>query len=332
MKDNNPFQPSAAHNAADSGGAKKRRVMLDGISHDYDDGANMTGADNSNAHPAQNQAAMESIDPELLAQALNETTPPADALPSEEEIAHEAADVNNLLAGNSDTPADDMLEMNDFAENDPMLGNSAESTASPSENENNSDANLDNSQDKLTQNPDNNAPISAIDALAEKSDAKPLGANVGGEKPAKQFTISILTIILFIVTLAGVGCAIYFAWQNNKNANDLADAKAKVQELTEKQEQNGVNSETTTAQFDALQEKITKLTNDNDEKQKTLDENKKTIDEQKKKIDETEKNNTDLTKKVQNISDLTTRTDKMLKKLESIYSDAPTTNARSVTD
>ena len=139
-------------------------------------------------------------------------------------------------------------------------------------------------------------------------------------RPAKKFTISVATIIFFILTLAGIGGTVYFYLQNSDTSSKLADAQAQVDKLTANSNDSATSDNKSNSQYDALQNKITDLTSQNADKQKTLDENKKTIDQLNSKNTELTKSNDDLTKKVQNISDLTTKVDTMMSKLNTIYS------------
>ena len=127
------------------------------------------------------------------------------------------------------------------------------------------------------------------------------------------------TIVFFILTLAGIGGTVYFYMQNNDTSNKLADAKAQVDKLNANSSSSTTSDNKSNSQYDALQNKITDLTSQNADKQKTLDDNKKTIDQLNAKNADLTKSNDDLTKKVQNISDLTTKVDTMVNKLNNIY-------------
>lgn len=100
----------------------------------------------------------------------------------------------------------------------------------------------------------------------------------------KQLTVSVLTIIFFILFAGATATAIYFGIQNNKNVNALGDAQAELQQLKDQNadSSNSANKEST--QFDALQDRIKELTEQNDAKQKTIDENKTTIDNLNKQV------------------------------------------------
>jgi methyl-accepting chemotaxis protein len=162
------------------------------------------------------------------------------------------------------------------------------------------------------------------DTSALTPDPEPIATPPTETKPAKRVTISLLTIIFFILAIAGIAGAVWFYMQNSKNADALADSKAKVQQLEDELSTSATAENTTSGQYDGLSDKIEDLTGKNTESQKTIDDYKKKIDDQTKQITDLTTQNTDLTKKVQNISDLTTKLDTMLKKLDTLL-DAPTT-------
>lgn len=126
---------------------------------------------------------------------------------------------------------------------------------------------------------DTNATKSAISVAADVADnATPaLTAPVvetgkkTTTKPTKQVTISALTIIFFVLFIASTACAVYFGIQNSSNANKLSDAQAQVDELTAKSSENANSTTKQNNNFDALQDKITTLTKESSDKQKTID-------------------------------------------------------------
>lgn len=140
------------------------------------------------------------------------------------------------------------------------------------------------------------SPIGAsLAAAAEAADSKSGGVDIAPTKDAgkgkgtkngqpKQLTVSVLTIIFFILFAGATATAVYFGIQNNKNANALGDAQAELQQLKDQNadSSNSANKEST--QFDALQDRIKDLTEQNDAKQKTIDENKTTIDNLNKQV------------------------------------------------
>ncbi len=205
---------------------------------------------------------------------------------------------------------DSLLGDNDMATNDDFLNSAPDPSA--------------NQPDQLT---------AAIDALPadepgdhkkqskkdKKAAAKAAKASAKNDKPPRQFTISIASIILFLLAAGGIGGTIYYYMQNDANQGKIKTYQAQVAELQNNGASSSDSDNKTSSQFDALQDKITELTKQNEAKQKTLDENKTKIDDLTKKNSDLTKTNDDLTKKVQNISDLTTRVDTMLKKLETIY-------------
>lgn len=140
------------------------------------------------------------------------------------------------------------------------------------------------------------SPISAsLAAAAEVADGKSGGIELTptnqskknkGNKTGqpKQLTISVLTIVFFVLFLGATATAVYFGIQNNKNSNELSDAQAKLQQLTDENNSSTTSSNKSSTQFDALQDKIADLTTQNEEKQKTIDENKTTIDNLNKQV------------------------------------------------
>ena len=122
------------------------------------------------------------------------------------------------------------------------------------------------------------------DVTIDKTPAKKKSAS--GQP--KQLTISLLTIVFCVLFIISTVCAVYFAIQNGKSANQLSDTKAELQELRDKDNASSTTNSKTSDQFDALQNKIAGLTKQATDNKKTMDENKKTIEDLTKK-------NTDLT-------------------------------------
>lgn len=135
-------------------------------------------------------------------------------------------------------------------------------------------------------------------------------------KPPRQFTISIASIILFLLAAGGIGGTIYFYMQNSDNASKLKDSQAQVEELKNNGADVSTSETKTSAQFDALQEKIASLTKQVAERQKTIDENKTKIEDLTKKNADLTKENTSLSTKASDIGTMTTRIDSMLGKME----------------
>ncbi|MCL2037911.1 hypothetical protein FWG95_02825 [Candidatus Saccharibacteria bacterium] len=162
-------------------------------------------------------------------------------------------------------------------------------------------------------------PLSQIAALTDDDQpALPTDAKLPkDQKQPKQFTISILTIIFFVLTLAGAAGTGYFWWQNSENADARADAEAKVAQLTDQTVDTSTSENKATGQFDALQDRVADLTKQSEDKQKKLDENKKTIDDLNKKVTDLNKAKEDAEKKAADTSALVTRVDKMIQLLES---------------
>ena len=282
MKDNNPFQPTLAKPAdviatdaapdnftvetPPGAAAKPPRpaVALDGISPSFND-----------AEP--DMAAPAPIDSDTLAQALSN---------------HGVVNDSDASAPSADAAAPaikpfSLDDLGDTTATDTGSTPPAVDTDAPAIDAAPSDA------------ADANDPLSQIAALADDNSDTPSTPPVD-VKPPRQFTISIATIILFILTLAGIGGTIYFYIQNNKNADALADAKAKVQQLTDQSTTSNVSSNKTSDQFDGLQKNLADMTKKSEDQQKTLDDNKKTIDDQTKQI-------ADLTAKTQTIDSLTSQ-------------------------
>lgn len=164
------------------------------------------------------------------------------------------------------------------------------------------------------------SPISAsLAAAAEAADSKSGGIELTptnqpkknkGSKTGqpKQLTISVLTIVFFVLFLGATATAVYFGIQNNKNGNELSDAQAKLQQLTDENNSSTTSSNKSSTQFDALQDKIADLTTQNEEKQKTIDENKTTIDNLNKQVSDL---NTKLTDAQNKLTSDTQVSDKM---------------------
>ena len=164
------------------------------------------------------------------------------------------------------------------------------------------------------------SPISAsLAAAAEAADGKSGGIeltpanqskkNKGSKtNQPKQLTISVLTIVFFVLFLGATAAAVYFGVQNNKNSNELSDAQAKLQQLTDENNSSTTSSNKSSTQFGALQDKIADLTTQNEEKQKTIDENKTTIDNLNKQVSDL---NTKLTDAQNKLTSDTQVSDKM---------------------
>ena len=114
----------------------------------------------------------------------------------------------------------------------------------------------------------------------------------------KQVTISLLTIIFFLLFLVSTGVAVWFGYDNNKKSTALADARAKLAQSKDYLSDKTNTSTKTSTQFDALQAKIADLTKKNDEAKQQLDEKQKNIDDQNKKIADLTKQNGDFQNKI----------------------------------
>lgn len=132
------------------------------------------------------------------------------------------------------------------------------------------------------------------------------------EKPAKRVTISLLTIIFFILAVAGIGGTVFFWLENNKNVDAREKAEAKVLELEDKLSTSATAENTTAGQYDGLNDKIGNLEGKNEESQKTIDDYKKKNEELTKEVEKLTGENKTLDNKAKNISDLTTKLDVLL--------------------
>lgn len=183
------------------------------------------------------------------------------------------------------------------------------------------------------------SPISAsLAAAAEAADSKSGGIELTptnqpkknkGSKTGqpKQLTISVLTIVFFVLFLGATAAAVYFGIQNNKNSNELSDAQAKLQQLTDENNSSTTSSNKSSTQFDALQDKIADLTTQNEEKQKTIDENKTTIDNLNKQVSDL---NTKLTDAQNKLTSDTQVSDKMQSLITTMCANEPYKSQSSV--
>ena len=183
------------------------------------------------------------------------------------------------------------------------------------------------------------SPISAsLAAAAEAADGKSGGIeltptnqpkkNKGSKtNQPKQLTISVLTIVFFVLFLGATATAVYFGIQNNKNSNELSDAQAKLQQLTDENNSSTTSSNKSSTQFDALQDKIADLTTQNEEKQKTIDENKTTIDNLNKQVSDL---NTKLTDAQNKLTSDTQVSDKMQSLITTMCANEPYKSQSSV--
>ena len=142
-------------------------------------------------------------------------------------------------------------------------------------------------------------------------------------KPTKTVRISLLTIILFILAIAGIAGAVWFYLQNSKNADALADSQAKVQQLEDQLKTKSNSEDTTAGQYDGLNDKIGDLSSENSKNLKTIEEYKKKNDELTKQVADLTAKNTELNKQATNISSLITRIDKLLPLLEIAFGNQP---------
>lgn len=130
--------------------------------------------------------------------------------------------------------------------------------------------------------------------LAKKDVAKKAAQNSG----EKQITISLLTIVFGVLFIISTIAAIYFYTQNNKSQSELADAKAKVSQLSDTANNDSAESSKATTNYDALQNRIQDLSKQVTDKDKDISTKQKTIDDQNSKITSLSKQITDLQNKV----------------------------------
>ena len=146
-------------------------------------------------------------------------------------------------------------------------------------------------------------------------------------KPPKthHFSISILTLLFFVLTIAGAAGTFYFQSENSKNSNELKDALAKITELETNGRDNSIITDTSGGQFDALQEKIATLNKKDDENTKTIEDQKKQIEELTKKNETLTTEKSDLQKKADDITKLVDKLDNVLKNCKIIGGGTPQT-------
>lgn len=128
-----------------------------------------------------------------------------------------------------------------------------------------------------------------------KKDTTKKAAQNSGEK---QITISLLTIVFGVLFIISTIAAIYFYTQNNKSQSELADAKAKVSQLSDTANNDSAESSKATTNYDALQNRIQDLSKQVTDKDKDISTKQKTIDDQNSKITSLNKQITDLQNKV----------------------------------
>ena len=144
---------------------------------------------------------------------------------------------------------------------------------------------------------DDNQSVNLFDQAAQVADNQKKPPKLATPKQ-KQVTISLLTIIFFLLFLASTGVAVWFGYDNNKKSTALADAQAKLAQSKDYLSDKTNTSTKTSTQFDALQAKIADLTKKNDEAKQQLDEKQKNIDDQNKKIADLTKQNGDFQNKI----------------------------------
>ncbi|MCL1877161.1 hypothetical protein FWF74_03975 [Candidatus Saccharibacteria bacterium] len=160
--------------------------------------------------------------------------------------------------------------------------------------------------------------VSQFDNLMNQASSAPAPA----PQPVKtrHFSISILTLLFFILTLAGGGGTVYFFQQNNDTLDKLGKAEAKIRELEGKQKDNDYSVDKDSSQYDTLQSKIATLTKKDDENTKTIEDQKKQIEELTKKNETLTTEKVELQKKAEDISKLTDKLENVLKNCKVVTS------------
>ena len=209
--------------------------------------------------------------------------PPAPAVEQPAPAAPEVPDLTDL-SGLPEPPATDFSDLKAAANQDPLnkpldVKESGKDAAQP----------------EVDTAPVDAAPSDQSPVPAAK-DQPPVARTKAPKQ--RQVTISLLTIIFFILFLASTGVAVWFGYDNNKKSAALADAQAKLAQSSDYISDRANSSSKTSTQFDALQAKIADLTKKNDEAKQQLDEKQKNIDDQNKKIADLTKQNGDFQNKI----------------------------------
>lgn len=164
--------------------------------------------------------------------------------------------------------------------------------------------------------PQPNPAANQIENLAMQADAyEP--APPSGVK-THRLSISILTLLFFLLTLAGGAGTFIFHRQNSENVDLLSQANARIQELEANGADISISDDKDSSQYEALQNKIADLTKEKDENTKKIEEQNKKIEDLTAKNKALEEEATALTKKVQNIEDLTNKVNSMTNKLNTV--------------
>ena len=102
----------------------------------------------------------------------------------------------------------------------------------------------------------------------------------------KQLTISVLTIVFFILFVAAAAGAGYLYTQLNKTNSELGDTKAELQKLKDEGMVVTDSSNKTNTQIGSLQDRIKELDQANKDKENVINENKTTIDNLNKQVND----------------------------------------------
>ena len=160
-----------------------------------------------------------------------------------------------------------------------------------------------------------NPVVDQIAAIAEDSNSSTT-PDPKGPKSQKTLSISILTLIFFVLTLAGAGGSVYFFLQNRQNSSDLTDAQATISELRNDVADNAIVGDREGDQFTALQDRIVELIESNEEKQSTIEANEERIYELTARNATLTEERNRFQQQAANISDLTNRVTELVNILE----------------
>lgn len=111
------------------------------------------------------------------------------------------------------------------------------------------------------------------------------------EPHTKQFTISMMTIVMTLLFIVSASFAGYLYFKNNQLTSENVAYAEENQTLKANNNNASTANNKSSNQFNVLQDKIKELTDTNTENKKTIEDNKKTIDDLNKQKD-------DLTKKL----------------------------------
>lgn len=258
MNDNNPFRPTLAQPADDSA------LATDPAADNFLDSPVDNSQGNFNA-PAV------SLD-NMVAPSDGDNANPVNFNNSDYGVNGMTSQPDQANQLSNATPDSNYPNSTTEAGANQLDGNPTADVSVDNNNQPESEADVINSADDAKTNPTShmlNQLSNQADNSNEPIDIAPKG---------KQLTISLLTIVFCVLFVISTALAIFFFIKNNQNASELADTKAKLEEISDKNGDSSTSTRKTSSQFDALQDKIADLTKKGEEKQKLLDENKKSID------------------------------------------------------